>query len=224
MDADGIPAGDDRLRVVIADDHPVFRQGLRTLLDAIGIDVVGEAADGAAAVEVCRAARPDVVLLDLHMPRLSGVEATRRLAAECPGTAVLVLTMYDDDETVLAAARAGARGYLLKGAGQEEIGRAVRAVADGATIYGPGVGERLLTALAGPGAAGPAPFPELSPREREILELMARGEGNAAIARRLHLSEKTVRNNVSHIFVKLRVADRVQAVVRAREAGLGSAP
>ncbi len=224
MDADSIPAGADRLRVVIADDHPVFRQGLRTLLDAIGIDVAGEAADGAAAVEACLAARPDVALLDLHMPRLSGVEATRRLAVECPGTAVLVLTMYDDDETVLAAARAGARGYLLKGAGQEEIGRAVRAVAAGATIYGAGVGERLLTALAGPVTAGPVPFPELSPREREILELMARGEGNAVIARRLHLSEKTVRNNVSHIFVKLRVADRVQAVVRAREAGLGSGP
>jgi DNA-binding NarL/FixJ family response regulator len=207
--------------VVIADDHPVFRQGLRALLDAIGVDVAGEARDGEEAVAVCLAVRPDVLLLDLHMPRASGVEVTRRLAAECPGTAVLVLTMHDDDGTVLAAVRAGARGYLLKGAGQDEIGGAVRAVAGGAMVYGSGIGERLVGALAGPVTAGPDPFPELSPREREILDLMARGDGNAAIARRLHLSEKTVRNNVSHIFVKLRVADRVQAVVRAREAGLG---
>ncbi len=213
---------DDRLRVVIADDHPVFRHGLRALLDASDLHVVGEAADGAAAVAACLAHRPDVALLDLHMPELSGVEVTRRLAAECPQTAVLVLTMYDDDRTMLAAVRAGARGYLLKGAGQEEIDRAVRAVAAGQTIYGAGVGERLMTVLSGAARAGAdAPFPELSPREREILDLMARGDGNVAIARRLGLSEKTVRNHVSNIFVKLRVADRVQAVVRAREAGLG---
>jgi DNA-binding NarL/FixJ family response regulator len=211
---------DDRLRVVIADDHPVFRHGLRALLDASDLHVVGEAADGAAAVAACLAHRPDVVLLDLHMPELSGVEVTRRLAAECPGTAVLVLTMYDDDRTMLAAVRAGARGYLLKGAGQEEIDRAVRAVAAGQTIYGAGVGERLVTALSGAGKPD-EPFPELSPREREVLDLMARGDGNVAIARRLGLSEKTVRNHVSNIFLKLRVADRVQAVVRAREAGLG---
>jgi DNA-binding NarL/FixJ family response regulator len=215
--------GDDRLRVVIADDHPVFRQGLRTLLDASDVDVVGEAADGAAALSACLQHRPDVALLDLHMPQLSGADVTRRLAAECPGTAVLVLTMYDDDQTVLAAVRAGARGYLLKGAGQEEISRAVRAVAAGEMIYGAGVGERLMTALSGGGPSGAgAPFPELSPREREILELMARGDGNVVIARRLGLSEKTVRNHVSNIFTKLRVADRVQAVVRAREAGLGA--
>jgi DNA-binding NarL/FixJ family response regulator len=215
--------GNDRLRVVIADDHPVFRHGLRTLLDASDVDVVGEAADGAAAVAACLEHRPDVALLDLHMPELSGVDVTRRLAAECPGTAVLVLTMYDDDQTVLAAVRAGARGYLLKGAGQEEIERAVRAVAAGEMIYGAGVGERLMTALSGAAEAGAgAAFPELSPREREILDLMARGDGNMAIARRLALSEKTVRNHVSNIFTKLRVADRVQAVVRAREAGLGT--
>jgi DNA-binding NarL/FixJ family response regulator len=214
---------DDRLRVVIADDHPVFRHGLRALLDASDMEVVGEAADGAAAVAACLAHRPDVALLDLHMPELSGVEVTRRLAAECPETAVLVLTMYDDDRTMLAAVRAGARGYLLKGAGQEEIDRAVRAVAAGQMIYGPGVGERLMTVLSGAAQAGAdAPFPELSPREREILDLMARGDGNVAIARRLGLSEKTVRNHVSNIFLKLRVADRVQAVVRAREAGLGA--
>ncbi len=214
---------DDRLRVVIADDHPVFRHGLRTLLDASDVDVVGEAADGAAAVAECLAHRPDVALLDLHMPELSGVEVTRRLAAECPGTAVLVLTMYDDDRTMLAAVRAGARGYLLKGAGQEEISRAVRAVAAGEMIYGAGVGERLMGALADAAQAGAAvPFPELSPREREVLDLMARGDGNVSIARRLGLSEKTVRNHVSNIFLKLRVADRVQAVVRARDAGLGA--
>jgi DNA-binding NarL/FixJ family response regulator len=212
-----------QLRVVIADDHPVFRQGLRALLAASDITVAGEAADGAAAVDACVAERPDVALLDLHMPELNGVEATRRLAQECPGTGVLVLTMFDDEETVLAAIRAGARGYLLKGAGQEEISRAVRAVAAGEVIYGAGVGERVMAALTG-ATPGATPFPELSPREREILELMARGEPNPVIARRLHLSEKTVRNHVSNIFLKLRVADRVQAVVRAREAGLGTSP
>ncbi len=215
--------GDDRLRVVIADDHPVFLQGLRALLTASDVDVVAEAADGAAAVSACVEHRPDVALLDLHMPRLSGVEVTRSLVVRCPQTAVLVLTMYDDDQTLLAAVRAGARGYLLKGAGQEEISRAVRAVAAGEMIYGAGVGERLVMALsaAAPGAV-PLPFPELSPREREVLELMARGDGNVAIARHLHLSEKTVRNHVSNIFMKLRVSDRVQAVVLARDAGLGA--
>jgi DNA-binding NarL/FixJ family response regulator len=215
--------GDERLRVVIADDHPVFLQGLRTLLGASDVDVVAEAADGAAAVSACVQHRPDVALLDLHMPELSGVEVTRSLAVRCPETAVLVLTMYDDDQTLLAAVRAGARGYLLKGAGQEEISRAVRAVAAGEMIYGAGVGERLVTALsAAASSSGPVPFPELSPREREILELMARGDGNVAIARRLSLSEKTVRNHVSNIFMKLRVSDRVQAVVMARDAGMGA--
>ncbi len=213
--------GDEALRVVIADDHPVFRHGLRALLDASDIEVVGEAADGEAAVAACLATRPDVALLDLHMPLLGGVEATRRLKLECPDTAVLVLTMYDDEQHVLAAVRAGARGYLLKGAGQEEIDRAVRAVAAGEMIYGSGVGERLLSSLlTGPPAS--VPFPDLSPREREVLEQMARGDGNVAIARRLGLSEKTVRNHVSNIFIKLRVTDRVQAVVLARDAGLGS--
>jgi DNA-binding NarL/FixJ family response regulator len=215
--------GDDRLRVVIADDHPVFLQGLRALLTASDVDVVAEAADGAAAVSACVEHRPDVALLDLHMPRLSGVEVTRSLVVRCPQTAVLVLTMYDDDQTLLAAVRAGARGYLLKGAGQEEISRAVRAVAAGEMIYGAGVGERLVMALsAAAPSAVPLPFPELSPREREVLELMARGDGNVAIARHLHLSEKTVRNHVSNIFMKLRVSDRVQAVVLARDAGLGA--
>jgi DNA-binding NarL/FixJ family response regulator len=213
--------GERALRVVIADDHPVFRHGLRALLDASDIEVVGEAADGEAAVAACLATRPDVALLDLHMPLLAGVEATRRLQLECPDTAVLVLTMYDDEQHVLAAVRAGARGYLLKGAGQEEIDRAVHAVAAGEMIYGSGVGERLLTSLlTGPPAS--VPFSDLSPREREILEQMARGDGNVAIARRLGLSEKTVRNHVSNIFLKLRVTDRVQAVVLARDAGLGS--
>ena len=213
--------GDEALRVVIADDHPVVRHGLRALLDASDIEVVGEAADGEAAVAACLATRPDVALLDLHMPLLGGVEATRRLTLECPDTAVLVLTMYDDEQHVLAAVRAGARGYLLKGAGQEEIDRAVHAVAAGEMIYGSGVGERLLSSLlTGPPAS--VPFPDLSPREREVLEQMARGDGNVAIARRLGLSEKTVRNHVSNIFLKLRVTDRVQAVVLARDAGLGS--
>jgi DNA-binding NarL/FixJ family response regulator len=209
------------IRVVIADDHPAFRAGLRLLLQDSGLDVVAEAPDGLAAVDAVVATGPDVALLDLQMPGLTGVEVTRRLQEVAPGTRVLVLTMIEADETVLAAIRAGAWGYLLKGAGQEEIERAVRSVAGGQVVYGTGVAERVLTFFSAGAGTPVGPFPQLSEREREVLRLVAEGRANAEIARRLFLSEKTVRNHVSSIFAKLDVTDRAQAVARARDAGLG---
>ncbi len=208
-------------RIVIADDHPAFRAGLKVLLEDSGLEVVGEAADGPGAVDAVVATDPDVALLDLQMPGLTGVEVTTRLAQVAPRTRVLVLTMIEADETVLAAIRAGAWGYLLKGAGQTEIERAIRSVADGQAVYGAGVAERVRGFFAAGSGAAVGPFPQLSEREREVLGLAAQGRGNAEIARRLFLSEKTVRNHVSSIFAKLGVTDRAQAVARARDAGLG---
>ena len=211
------------LRVVVVDDLPVFRQGLRTLLEDLGVEVVAEAADGAAGVAAVTEHRPDVVLMDLQMPGVSGVEATRRLTAAMPQVKVLVLTMVDEDQAVFAAVQAGALGYLLKGAGQEEISRALTAVAAGEGVYGPEVARRLRAFFsAGPAAAAATPFPALSDREREVLALVAEGAGNGDIARRLFLSEKTVRNYVSSIFTKLDVDNRAGAIVLAREAGLGT--
>jgi DNA-binding NarL/FixJ family response regulator len=209
------------IRVVIADDHPAFRAGLRLLLQDSGVDVVAEAADGLAAVDAVVETRPDVALLDLQMPGLTGVEVTKRLQEVAPGTRVLVLTMIEADETVLAAIRAGAWGYLLKGAGQEEIERAVRAVAGGEMVYGAGIAPRVMAFFTARSGAALPPLPELSDREREVLTLAAEGRANADIARRLFLSEKTVRNHVSSIFAKLGVTDRASAVARARDAGLG---
>jgi DNA-binding NarL/FixJ family response regulator len=210
-----------RLRAVVVDDHPVFRQGLCVLLDDLGVDVVAEAADGRAGVEATLAHRPDVVLMDLQMPELTGVEATRCLLEQDPDVRVLVLTMVEDDEAVFAALQAGALGYLLKGAGQDEIGRAVRGVAAGQAVYGPSVARRVRAFFAAGAAQAVQPFPELSAREREVLELVAQGRPNAEVARRLFLSEKTVRNNITSIFAKLQVTTRSEAIVRAREAGLG---
>src|SRR5690242_3011106 len=212
------------IRVVIADDHPVYRSGLAGVLaDADDIDVVGEAADGVAVLGLVAERQPDVVLMDLHMPGLTGVEATRRLAGT---TSVLVLTMFDDDESVLAAMRAGARGYLVKGAAGDRIVGAVRAVAAGEAVFGADVAGRVLGVFADERRAGRAaqPFPTLTDREREILGMIAAGWSNADIARRLVLSDKTVRNHVSNVFAKLQVTDRAQAIVRAREAGLGVSP
>jgi DNA-binding NarL/FixJ family response regulator len=211
------------MRVLVADDHPMYRYGLRTLLEATpGLEVVGEAATGVEAVAASATLQPDIVVMDLNMPGLNGIDATRAILRANPGTGVLVLTMFDDDESVFAAMRAGARGYLLKGADQDEIARAVLAVASGEAIFGPAVAQRVIDYFSTARPAGhPPAFPELTEREREILELIAQGHRNPAIAKQLVLSPNTVRNHVSSIFAKLQVADRAQAIIRAREAGLG---
>ncbi len=213
--------GMDPIRVVLADDHPVVLGGLRALLESLGTyDVVGEATDGEQAVRAVAEHEPDVVLMDIRMPGIDGLEATARVRAANPGTAVLVLTMFDDDDTVFAAMRAGAQGYLLKGADQVEIDRAIRAVVAGEAIFSPGVAQRVLGYFAAPPPVA-EPFPDLTAREREVLDLVAAGHRNHAIAERLFLSPKTVANHISSIFVKLAVADRSAAIVRAREGGFG---
>ena len=208
------------IRVVLADDHPVVRAGLAALLTSLpGIEVVGVASTGREAVREVITSRPDVAVLDLQMPDLDGFAATRELARSAPDVAVLVLTMFEDDDSVFAAMRAGARGYLVKGAEQEEIARAIRAVAAGEAIFGPGVARRVLTFFAAPPAT--TPFPELTTREHQILDLLAAGLSNPAIAARLDLAPKTVANNVSTIFTKLGTTDRPTAIIQARNAGLG---
>ena len=217
---------DHTLRIFVADDHAVFRQGLRALLDSEpGLELAGEAATGRDAVERVADTRPDVVLMDIQMPGINGIEATRRILETNPGVGIVVLTMFEDDDSVFAAMRAGARGYVLKGADPAEILKVVRSVAAGEAHFGPEIARRLNSFFSAPRPADAAEaFPELTAREREILELIARGHDNTKIARRLFVSNKTVRNHVSHIFAKLRVADRAQAMVRARDAGLGREP
>ncbi|MFW5942546.1 MAG: response regulator [Chloroflexota bacterium] len=213
---------DEPIRILIADDHPVFRFGLQALLEAEDdTEVVGEATSGPEAVALAAELEPDVILMDLNMPQLSGLEATRRITGANPDTAILVITMFDDD-SVIAAMRAGARGYILKGAEGEETLRAIRAVAHGEAIFSPAVAQRMRQFMARPTQGAEGPFPELTAREREVLALMAQGLTNTAIAQRLVLSPKTVRNYVSNIFSKLQVSDRAAAIVRAREAGLGT--
>lgn len=212
-------------RVIVADDHPTFRRGLGALLDALdGVELVGEASDGETAVALAAQVRPDVVVMDLNMPGVNGVEATRRIVADDPEVAVLVLTMLDEDESVFAAMRAGRRGYVVKGADTGDVVRALESVARGDAVFGPAVASRVLSYLTQPLAArDPILFPELTDREREVLELVARGLPNSQIARRLVISTKTVRNHVSNVFTKLQVRDRSEAVERARRAGLGRA-
>lgn len=213
----------EALRVVLVDDHDLVRTGMRAVLETDErFQVVAEAGDGTEAVAVTQIHHPDVVVMDLQMPKMSGVEATRRILAARPGTAVLVLTMFDDDESVYSAVRAGARGYLLKGAGRDEVRSAVAGVATGQAVFGPGIAERILDSMLNRPAETPA-FPELTPRERDVLGLMTDGATTAGIARSLDISEKTVRNNVSSILTKLQVADRVSAVAAARAAGIGTA-
>ena len=211
------------IRIVVADDHPIVRRGISALLSSLpDFTVVGEATSGAEAIKECLLAKPDVLILDLQMPGTDGLAATREIIRAAPHVAILILTMHDDDESVFAAMRAGARGYLVKGAEQDEIARAVQAVAAGEAIFGPAVAARLLSFFASPTPSIAAqPFPELTTREHEILDLLAAGMSNTEIGARLGLAVKTVANNVSAIFTKLQVADRAHAIVRARDAGLG---
>ena len=209
------------IRLLVADDHPAFRRGLELMLTGIGgIEIVGEAETGERAVELAASLSPDVILMDLRMPDLDGIEATRRLTRSGSAAAVVVLTMFEDDDSVFAAMRAGARGYLLKGAEQDEIVRAIRAAAAGEAIFGPEIAQRVIAHFTSGSGSRAAAFPSLTDREREVLELVAAGKGNATIAHELMISLKTVRNHVSNIFTKLQVSDRSAAIVKAREAGL----
>ena len=210
-------------RVLVADDHALFRYGLKAMLaNAEGFEVVGEAATGEEVVEKVAQTRPDIVLMDIQMPGISGIEATRRVLEKYPSIGVVVVTMFEDEDSVFSAMRAGARGYVLKGADAQEVLKVVGAVAEGEAHFGPEIARRLMAFFSAPKPAAPSEaFPELTAREAELLDLIARGLNNAEIAKRLYVSQKTVRNHVSNIFLKLQVADRAQAIVKAREAGLG---
>lgn len=214
---------EDTVRVLIADDHPLFREGMRGRLDRVAdVAVVGEAASGEEAVGLAKDLEPHVILMDIKMPGLNGIEATREIQQASPQIGVLVLTMFEDDDSVFAAMRAGAKGYLLKDSGGEGVVHAIRAVASGEAVFGPGVAERIIGFFSAPRSAAPQrAFPELTEREEEVLSLVAQGKGNREIARQLFVSLKTVRNHVSNILLKLQVADRAQAVIRARDAGMG---
>jgi DNA-binding NarL/FixJ family response regulator len=211
-----------KIRVLIVDDHALFRYGMRAMFTSTpGYEVVGEAADGEEAVRLAAELSPDVALMDLQMPGMSGTEATRRIVGASPKVAVVVVTMLGDDDSVFAAMRAGARGYVLKGADGEEVLEVVGAVVRGEAHFGPEIAARIMGFFLARTVSPTEAFPELTAREAEVLDLLARGMSNQEIARRLHLSAKTVRNHVSNVFLKLQVADRSQAIVRAREAGLG---
>ncbi|HEX9680818.1 MAG TPA: response regulator transcription factor [Anaerolineales bacterium] len=212
------------IRVLVADDHRLFRDGLRALLNsAPDLELVGEAGDGEEVVAQAAVLQPDVILMDLQLPGINGVEATRRILHSQPRVNVLVLTMFEDTDTVLAAMRAGARGYILKDTDEEALLRSVRAVASGEALFGPGVAERLMRYLAeATPSAERAAFPELTDREREVLWLLAQGLSNQEVAARMGISLKTARNHVSNILARLQVADRTEAIARARAAGLGA--
>lgn len=213
---------EETIRVLIADDHTLFREGLAALLKSVpGLDVVAIVEDGQRAIELAAKLQPDVILMDLRMPGLNGIEATRQIVAASPHIGVIVVTMFDDDDSVFSAMRAGARGYILKGADQTDILRAIQAVARDEAIFGPSIAARLMNYFNSPQQIPSPAFPALTEREREILELIAQGASNAEIASRLTISQKTVRNHVSNIFNKLQVTDRVQAALRARAAGMG---
>lgn len=211
------------IRVAVVDDHPVFRLGMSALLGSLeGVEVVGDAEDAVAAHRLIDERRPDVVLMDLHLGEDSGIEATRDIVRRHPDTAVLVITMQEDDESVVASMRAGARGYLLKGATPDQVERALRAVAAGEMILGPKIAARAMATVTSGRTSARVPFPELTDREREVLDLVARGFDNATISRRLVLSPKTVRNHVANVLNKIGASDRSAAIVLAREGGLGS--
>lgn len=215
-----------RIRLMIADDHRLFREGIKALLAVTeDIEIVGEAEDGESALNQCRELHPDVILMDINMPGLNGIRATEQILEVQPQTRIVMLTMLEDDASVFNAMRVGARGYLLKGADPQEVLSVIRAVADGQALFGPAIAARLMTYFkelsAKPSASqAGTPFPELTDRELEVLRLIAQGLNNQEIAQKLFLSPKTVRNHITNIFSKLQVADRAQAIVRAREAGL----
>ena len=213
----------DTIRLYIADDHNLFRDGLRALFQSIeDVVIVGESSDGQVAITEITHLQPDVVLMDIQMPGVNGIEATRRISTSSPHIGIIILTMFDDDDSVFAAMRAGARGYILKGADQHEMLRTIRAVSDGEALFGAQIANRLMDFFADLSPqANTGIFPELTEREHEVLELIARGHKNQEIARQLVIAHKTVRNHVSNIFNKLQVADRAQAIIRAREAGMG---
>jgi DNA-binding NarL/FixJ family response regulator len=214
------------IRVLLADDHTLFRDGMRALFDSIpDTDLVAEAGTGDEAIARAAESQPDVLLMDIQMPGTNGIDATREILRVSPHIGVIMLTMFEDDDSVFAAMRAGARGYILKGADQGEMLRAIRAVASGEALFGPTIAQRLIAFFASPIVVAPREaFPDLTDREREVLGLIAQGVNNAEIAERLFLSPKTVRNHISNIFSKLQVADRSEAIVRAREAGFGVGP
>ncbi|GAC1304978.1 MAG: response regulator transcription factor [Ktedonobacteraceae bacterium] len=211
------------LRILIADDHPLVRSGLRALLMTTeDLEVVGEAATGEEAVTLAATLHPDVIVMDLRMPGINGIEATRRVVQANPHIHILVVTLFEDDDSVFAALRAGARGYILKDANEVEVLRAIQAVSSGGAIFSASIAQRLIDFFSGPRPSVQSlPFPDLTDREREILTLIAQGRSNSEIAQTLVISMKTVRNYISSIFSKLQVADRSQAIIRAREAGLG---
>jgi len=212
----------DPIRVLIVDDHAPFRAGLRALLISVPeMEVAGEAGNGEDALNAAVKLQPDVILMDIQMPGMNGIEATRLIHHASPHIGVIVLTMFEDDDSVFAAMRAGARGYLLKGADQTEILRAIHSARNGEALFGPGIARRLINFFAQIHAQPSHPFPELTEREREVLNLIARGLTNTEIATTLIISQKTVRNHISNIFSKLQVVDRAQAIIRARDAGLG---
>ena len=210
-------------RIVVADDHALFRHGLKAMFASIpDYELVGEAATGEEAIKKVAETQPDIVLMDIQMPKMNGIEATRRIVEAYPHTGVVMLTMFGDDDSVFAAMRAGARGYVLKGAGEDEVLKVVGAVKKGEAHFGPEIAKRLMSFFSAPKAAPTSEaFPELTSREVEVLDLIARGRSNTEIASQLYVSAKTVRNHISSIFTKLQVADRAQAIVRAREAGPG---
>jgi DNA-binding NarL/FixJ family response regulator len=207
------------IRVLIADDHTIFRKGVRALLNSLpNMEVVGEAEDGEAVIQMANELQPDVILMDIQMPNMNGVEATRQIVNDNSDIGIIMLTMFDDDNSTFSAMRAGAKGYILKGASQSEMIRSIEGVANGQAVFGAGVAMQMVNFFANTKASDP--FPELTEREHEVLKLIADGHSNSEIAEALVISPKTLRNHISNIFAKLQVTDRMQAIKRARDAGL----